>query len=262
MEGTVQDITKRKKIEEALASIQKARKKEIHHRIKNNLQVISSLLDLQAEKFRGRKGIKSEDVLEAFRERQCRVKSMVLIHEELHKSRGSDTVDFSSYLTRLVENLFQIYRLGNNDVSLHMDLEENIFFDMDTAIPLGMIINELVSNSLKYAFPDRAKGEIQIKLYREENKKDSLKNTSFILEVADNGVGIPESFEIKNRNSLGFQLVATLVDQLDGKLDLKRGNGMKFAMRFKLTKKKQASTRIRCVVFCVKIFEFPKFHTK
>jgi hypothetical protein len=99
---------------------------------------------------------------------------MALIHEELHKGRGSDTVDFSSYLVKLVENLFQIYKLGNNDVILHVDLEENLFFDMDTAIPLGIIINELVSNSLKYAFPSIAKGEIQIKLHREENKKTVL----------------------------------------------------------------------------------------
>ena len=146
-------------------------------------------------------------------------------------------MDFSSYLAKLVENLFQIYRLENTDVSFHMDLEENLFFDMDTAIPLGMIINELVSNSLKYAFPSIAKGEIQIKLHREENKKDSFHGTCFTLEVADNGVGIPETIEIETLNSLGFQLVTILVDQLDGKFDLNRDNGMKFAMRFTLNEK-------------------------
>ena len=118
-----------------------------------------------------------------------------------------------------------------------MDLEENLFFDMDTAVPLGMIINELVSNSLKYAFSGRVKGEIQIKLQSDENKKDSFNGTYFTLEVTDNGIGILETIEIETLNSLGFQLVTTLVDQLDGKFDLNRDNGMKFAMRFTLKEK-------------------------
>ena len=160
----VRDITERKEAEEALANIEIARKKEIHHRIKNNLQVISSLLDLQAEKFNNRKDIKDSEVLEAFRESQDRVISMALIHEELYKGGGIDTLDFSSYIEELAKNLFLTYRLGNTDISLNMDLEENIFFDMDTAVPLGMIVNELVSNSLKHAFIGRDKGEIQIKL--------------------------------------------------------------------------------------------------
>jgi len=118
-----------------------------------------------------------------------------------------------------------------------MDLEENFFFDMNTAVPLGMIINELFSNSLKHAFSGRAKGEIQIKLRREGNKKDRCKSPSFTLDVSDNGVGIPENFEIESLNSLGFQLVASLVDQLDGKFVLKRDNGMKFTMRFTVIEK-------------------------
>ena len=170
MRGTVQDITERKKAEEALANIEIARKKEIHHRIKNNLQVISSLLDLQAEKFKNREDIKDSEVLEAFRESQDRVISMALIHEELYKGGGIDTLNFSPYIEELAENLFLTYRLGNTDISLNMDLEENIFFDMDTAVPLGIIVNELVSNSLKHAFTGRDKGEIRIKLRREETE--------------------------------------------------------------------------------------------
>ena len=133
------------------------------------MQVISSLLDLQAEKFNNREDIKDSEVLEAFRESQDRVRSMALIHEELYKGGGIDTLDFSSYIEELAENLFLTYRLGNTDISLNMDLEENIFFDMDTAVPLGIIVNELVSNSLKHAFIGRDKGEIRIKLRREEN---------------------------------------------------------------------------------------------
>jgi two-component sensor histidine kinase len=237
MGATVQEITKRKKAEESLKKIENFREKEIHHRIKNNLQVISSLLDLQAEKFKYRKDIMDSEVLDAFREIQHRVISMALIHEELHEGNGGDKIGFSSYLEKLVENIFMTYRLGNVDVSLNMDLENKLFFEMDTAVPLGMIINELFSNSLKYAFPGRVKGEIQIKLRREENKKDCCKSTSFILEVSDNGVGIPENFEIEGLNSLGFQLIASLVDQLEGEFDLKSGNGMKFTMRFAVIEK-------------------------
>ena len=163
------DITNRKRAQEALANIETARKKEIHHRIKNNLQVISSLLDLQAEKFRDIGSVENSEVLSAFGESQDRVMSIALIHEELHEGRGTDALNFSPYLERLVQNLFQTYRLGNASTSLNIELEENIFLDMDIAVPLGIIINELVSNSLKYAFPGKNKGIIQIKLYREES---------------------------------------------------------------------------------------------
>ncbi|WP_461650163.1 sensor histidine kinase [Methanosarcina sp.] len=236
------DITKRKEAEEALANIETARKKEIHHRIKNNLQVISSLLDLQAEKFNNRKDIKDSEVLKAFKESQDRVISMALIHEELYKGGGFDTLDFSSYIEELAKNLFLTYRIGNVDARLSMDLEENVFFNMDTAVPLGIIINERVSNSLKYAFIDIDDGIIQIKLCREEsreirdnragNNDESLKSTSFILEVSDNGIGIPESFDLENPDSLGVQLVTALVDQLEGELELKRDNGTEFTIRF------------------------------
>jgi two-component sensor histidine kinase len=233
------DATERKKAEEALAKIEVARKQEIHHRIKNNLQVISSLLDLQAEKFMDRDDIKDSEVLEAFRESQDRVVSMALIHEELYKSGGIDTLDFSSYIEELADNLFLTYRLGNRDISLSMDLEENLFFDMDTSVPLGMIVNELVSNSLKHAFQGRDKGEIRIKLYREESaefESESCENTSFTLTVSDNGIGIPE-IDIEDFDTLGVQLVITLVDQLDGELELKRNNGTEFTFKFKVMEK-------------------------
>ena len=215
------DITKRKEAEEALTKIEIARKKEIHHRIKNNLQVISSLLDLQAEQFRNRDNIKDSEVLEAFRESQDRVTSMALIHEELYKGEEFETLNFSPYIQELADTLFHTYRLGNTDISLNMDLEENIFFDMDTAVPLGMIVNELVSNSLKHAFIGRDRGEIQIKLHREESTELESEDcqstsTSFTLTISDNGVGIPENLDIEELDSLGMQLVTSLVDQLDG----------------------------------------------
>jgi PAS domain S-box len=234
--GAASDITERRQAEEALAKIESARKQEIHHRIKNNLQVISSLLDLQAEKFRDKECIKDSEVLEAFRESQDRVISMALIHEELYKGGESDTLDFSSYMEELADNLFLTYRLGNENICLNLDFAENTFFDMDIAVPLGMIVNELVNNSLKYAFLDKKEGRIQIKLSREEDG-ECITNvnedcTTFVLNVSDNGGGIPESLDLEDVNSLGIQLVTSLVDQLDGELELKRNNGTEFIIRF------------------------------
>ena len=251
------DITERKVAEDALAKIETARKKEIHHRIKNNLQVISSLLDLQAEQFKGRKDIKDSEVLDAFRESQDRVISMALIHEELYRGGGFETLDFSPYIKELVENLFLTYRLGNTDISLTIDLQENVLFDMDTAVPLGMIVNELVSNSLKYAFSGIAKGEIRIKLHREEdvdciivkeeNKKEDFMSTTFVLTISDDGVGIPVDLNIEDVDSLGLQLVNSLVDQLDGELELKRNNGTEFTIRFTVTEINQKAEIINMV---------------
>jgi two-component sensor histidine kinase len=249
--GTFIDITERKKAEaklkytldnldklvrertlelekayNSLKEIEIARKQEIHHRIKNNLQVISSLLDLQAEKFNNRECIKDSEVLEAFRNSQDRVISMALIHEELYKGGGFETLNFSPYIEELAENLLQTYRVGSIDISLKMDLVENAYFDMDTAVPLGIIVNEIVSNSFKHAFPGRDKGEIQIKLCREKSfESEDCKSTTFVLTVSDNGIGIPEDLVIEDLDSLGMKLVTTLVDQLDGELELKRDNG-------------------------------------
>jgi PAS domain S-box-containing protein len=207
----VTDLTEQKKNEEIIAAERLARsiveqaaedirKKEIHHRIKNNLQVISSLLDLQAEYF------EDEKIREAFRESQNRVILMALIHEELYKGEGTDTLDFSAYLQKLAENLFQTYSLNSKNIHLYMDLEENSFFDMDTAVPLGIIVNELISNSLKYAFTEDQEGEIRIQLCREE-KNNETRESLFSLTISDNGKGIPEDMELENVESLGLQLV-------------------------------------------------------
>ncbi|AKB81566.1 sensory transduction histidine kinase [Methanosarcina barkeri 3] len=235
--GMLTDITERKKAEEILANLETARKKEIHHRIKNNLQVISSLLDLQAEQFKNRECIGNSEVLEAFRESQDRVISMALIHEELYRGKELDKLNFSPYIEELASTLFHTYRLGNTSISLSMDLEDDLFFDIDTAVPLGIIVNELVSNSLKHAFSDRERGEIRIKLHREKTTGFEIENrestsTSFILTISDNGVGIPENLNIEDLDSLGMQLVTSLVDQLDGELELKRDGGTEFTIRF------------------------------
>lgn len=243
-QGTIYDITERKETEEFLANIKIARQREIHHRIKNNLQVISSLLDLQAEKFNSMECVKNFEVLEAFRESQDRVISIALIHEELHEGEGTEKLNFSPYLKKLIDNLFQTYRLGDAAISLKTELEENIFFDMDIAVPLGLIVNELVSNSLKHAFPDGKNGEIRIRLSRnnesgclKEEKGPEGKSTEFNLTVSDNGKGIPETINFENPETLGLQLVSILVNQLEGEIELKRENGTEFSMRFKVENK-------------------------
>ncbi|MFZ2497476.1 MAG: PAS domain S-box protein [Methanosarcina sp.] len=233
------DITKRREAEEALTNLEVVRQKEIHHRIKNNLQVISSLMDLQAEKFSNKECINNSEVLEAFRESQDRIASIALIHEELHGGEGEEALNFSLYIEKLVENLLRTYSLGNTDVSLNIDLEESVFFDMDVAVPLGMIVNEIVSNSLKYAFPNRENGEVQIKLFSEKSEykhdnegKFSGESTEYTLIVSDNGVGIPEKIDFKNSDTLGLQLVNLLVDQLNGMIELNREKGTEFIVKF------------------------------
>ncbi|MGB9939435.1 MEDS domain-containing protein [Methanosarcina sp.] len=237
MKGTVQDITERKRAEEALAKIEEARIKEIHHRIKNNLQIISSLLSLQAEKF------SDVEVLDAFKDSQNRVASMALIHEELFRGKGTDNLDFAAYIQKLTRELFSSYNLRNEDINLKLNLEE-AYLGMDTAIPLGIIINELVSNSLKHAFPDGKKWEISINLKKTEdfsvNKQDSKadckcdlnKDFQYILTVSDNGKGIPEEVDLRDPDSLGLQLVNILVEQIDGCIELRRDKGTEFAIGF------------------------------
>lgn len=242
LQGAVYDITGQKEAEESLKKVEEIRKKEIHHRIKNNLQVISSLLELQAERF------DEKEVLEAFRESQNRVATMAIIHEELYRSKNSETLDFSEYLQKLTSDLFHSYIVRKGDIRMELDIEE-IFLGMDTAVPLGIIINELVSNSLKHAFPQGRKGEIRIKLCRvEENgenksisnstnnigaKSSVDKSNQYSLVVSDNGLGFPEKLDFRNTGSLGLQLVNILVEQLEGTIELQNGAGTTFKILFK-----------------------------
>ena len=220
--GVLLDITKRKKAEEALLKTENIRKKEIHHRIKNNLQVISSLLSLQADQF------SDEKVKEAFQDSQDRVISMSLIHEELYKTGDSGALDFAAYLQKLATELLKSYKIGTEDIRLKLDLEK-VSLKMDTAIPLGIIVSELVSNSLKHAFPRGRNGEIRIKLYRTENEDTS----QFTLIVSDDGVGLSGNTDFRNTSSLGLQLVNALVEQINGSIELEKEAGTGFRIRFK-----------------------------
>jgi PAS domain S-box-containing protein len=249
-QGVVIDITERKIAEEAFIKAEEMRKKEISHRIKNNLQIVSCLLDLQAEKFSDR------EVIEAFRESENRIQSMSLIHQELCESGKLDSLDFSSYLSKLIEDLTRVYDTENHKVLVTMNIR-SIFLGVDTAVPLGIVINELFTNSLKYAFSEESCGKICISLLREKDKQEEdgndisgetfsartpyLKSSSpasrtyetLTLIFEDNGKGFPEEVDLKNPDTLGLQLVNTLVEQIEGSIDLERGRGTKFTIKFK-----------------------------
>jgi PAS domain S-box-containing protein len=238
IQGYAYDITQKKKAEETLEKAEAIGMREIHHRIKNNLQIVSSLLSLQADKFR------DKDVIEAFRESENRVVSMSIIHEELHKSEDTISIDFAAYLRKLTSELLYSYRIGNKKVKLSLDVDHT-FLGIDTAIPLGIIINELFSNSLKYAFPGDADGEIRISLYRDpetyvsdsapESNNDIESSEAcpgFTLIYSDSGGHFPESIDFKNPDTLGLQLVNALVEQLDGTIELEKGEETKFTIRF------------------------------
>jgi len=218
----------RKRVEEQLNSSLKEKEvllKEIHHRVKNNMQVISSLLNLQS----GR--IKSQDILEMFKESQDRIRSMSLIHERLYQSEDLARIDFSHYIQNLAKHLFQSYRIDPEAVVLQTDVRD-VSLDINKAIPCGLIINELISNSLKYAFPQAKKadkkkgkkGEIDIQLTAENGKVSLL--------VKDNGIGLPEDLDIEMADSFGLQLVTTLVNQLNGNIDIKGKPGATFKITF------------------------------
>lgn len=216
------DITDRKKAETALRTSLKEKEvllKEIHHRVKNNLQVISSLLKLQSAY------IKDEQALGLFIDSYNRVKSMALIHEKLYQSSTLAKINAYDYINNLADNLFRSYSVSSASVELNMEIDR-IELDIDTAIPCGLIINELVSNSLKYAFSGRTKGEININFLQQSNN-------NITLSVSDNGVGLPPDFDIEKVNSLGLQLVYNLTNQLDGELEIKCDSGTFFQINFK-----------------------------
>ncbi len=192
--------------------------KEIHHRVKNNIQIICSLLSLQS------RNIKDKKALELIKESQNQIRSMLMIHEDLYQSANLAKIDFSNYVNNLVINLFNAYRVDRTLIKKRIDIKK-IFLKIDLAIPCTLIINELVSNSLKYAFPNKREGEIFIKL----SKVDKI---YYELVVSDNGVGLPKNINLRKKNSLGLNLVSTLIKQIYGKLEIKKSKGTKFIIKF------------------------------
>jgi two-component sensor histidine kinase len=188
--------------------------KEIHHRVKNNLQVIASLLALQSD------AIKDPEELVLFQESQDRVKSMALIHETLYQSSNLARCNFAQYLDTLTAHLLQSYGAPRH-ITLHCDTGD-VFLDLDTAIPCGLILNELLSNALKHAFPNGQEGEVAVTLHAEPD--------SLTLSVRDTGVGFPIGLDFRHTDSLGLQLVGMLTEQLDGTITLERTNGTTFTL--------------------------------
>jgi len=217
-----EDITERKEYERQLEESIKEKEvllKEVHHRVKNNMQVISSILNLQSSY------IEDETALAILRESQDRIKSMSFVHESLYQSKTLSEVNFSEYVQNIARNLFHSYGRPEGGLSLDFDLEE-VFLNLDTSIPCGLIINEVVSNSLKYAFQGREKGVIRIEFSK-------LADGKLKLIVSDNGIGLPDNFDIENAESLGLQLVTTLVTQVSGELKIDTSNGTEFNIVFK-----------------------------
>ncbi|PKL67448.1 MAG: hypothetical protein CVV28_06210 [Methanobacteriales archaeon HGW-Methanobacteriales-1] len=220
------DITERKQAENKI--IQSLQEKEvlireIHHRVKNNMQIISSLLNLQMQHE------DLDETVNVLKESQGRVKSMAMIHEKLYQSPNFTDINFKEYIDKLVFDIFYSYGIKIGTIKSVLDIED-INLNIETAIPLGLIVNEMVTNIVKYAFP-KDKGTITINL---KSLPDRMQ-----LTIRDDGIGLPEYLDIENTETLGFQLVNSLVSQIDGKIELYRVNGTEFKITFKELKYKE-----------------------
>ncbi len=190
--------------------------KEIHHRVKNNLQIISSLLYLQSD------SISDKDDREKIRDSQNRVKSIAIVHEKLYNSRDFSRIDFHEYVESLVSYLLGTYNINKDSIKVKIKIK-NIYLDIERAIPCCLIINELVTNSLKYAFPE-GKGELSIEMSRKDHK--------YMLKVKDNGTGLPDDIDLENIKTLGMELVFNLSEQIEGTVEIVRVKGTTFNIVF------------------------------
>jgi PAS domain S-box-containing protein len=219
--GTCMDLTERKDMEDQLRRMLKEKEsllREVHHRVKNNLQVISSLLNLQSA------SIKDPVVNQLFRECQVRITSIALLHETLHRSHDLSRIKMGDYIRTLTGHLFRSYGVDPNVISLELNVDD-VEFDIDTGLTCGLIIDELVSNCLKHAFIDDSSGTVHIDLL------DHVDGT-FTLCVSDNGIGIPKDGVLNNPDSLGLELVTLLAEKLDGSTELRSGAGTEWQIRF------------------------------
>jgi len=214
------EIEERKIAEEKLKSSLKEKEillKEIHHRVKNNLQIILSLLYIQGD------SIHDDIALAKFKESQSQIRSISLVHEKLYQSNDLSRIDFAEYIQGLSSYLFYTYNVDNRLIKLRIKAD-NIYLPVDKAIPCALIINELITNSLKHAFPKENKGIISIKL----RKKDSI----YILQFSDNGTGLPEELDINHVNTIGLDLIINLVEQIDGFLEFDTHKGTSYKITF------------------------------
>ena len=219
---TIIDVTERKREEDRIAASLAEKElllKEIHHRVKNNLQIISGLLYLQSNR------TSDNVVITALRESEQRIRSMAMIHEALYKSDDLARIDFKRYIKDLTGYLVSSFGVSTNKVTLKVDIEDKLL-GFDIAIPCGLIVNELVSNSLKYAFPDNRSGEIEVCLR-------TINDEVYELSVSDNGVGMPDGFDLSRSDSLGIRLVSRLAErQLHGTFKLDDTGNTRCVVRF------------------------------
>jgi PAS domain S-box-containing protein len=219
----LRDVTQRRAADEKIRASLREKEvllQEIHHRVKNNLQVVSSLLSLQS------RGVLDEDTRQKFKESQNRVHSMALIHEQLYQSPSLSEINYPQYIRQLAAHLFRSYRVSSSRIELQTYIDD-LRLGVDVAVPCGLIINELVSNSLKYGFPNGRGGVIRIELHRQPEGRATL-------SVVDNGVGLPEEVGFWNTQTLGLRLVGTLVKQLEGNVEVDRSKGTSVHVTFQL----------------------------
>jgi PAS domain S-box-containing protein len=218
------EVTERKKAEEKIKTSLREKEvllKEIHHRVKNNMQVISSILNLQS------KYVKDKQALEIFKNGQSRIRSMALVHEKLYESEDLANIDFAEYVRSITHYLFGLHEISPL-IRLNIDIK-GVLLDVNTAVPCSLIINELLSNSLKYAFPGEREGKICVGLYSDKGNK-------FTLIVKDDGIGFPKDTDFRKTESLGMQLVIMLVEQLGGTIELDKSKGTRFTIKFETPK--------------------------
>lgn len=192
---------------------------EVHHRVKNNLQIISSLMNLQASY------TKDEKFLALIRECRNRIISMSMIHEMLYRTRDLSRIQVSDYLKTLTLSINSSFSGSNSAVIFEYKIDDKIYLEAERMIPIGLIVNEAVSNSFKYAFPDR-EGIIRVQF--------TATKTHFRLKIEDNGIGLPKDLRTEDFESLGIQLIGALSDQLSAELKILRENGLGYELRFKI----------------------------
>jgi two-component sensor histidine kinase len=217
----VAEVKERKSTEDKLKSLLEEKEllmKEVHHRVKNNMTVIYSLLNLQADK------VEDGQYKEMFNDSMNRIKTMSSIHEKLYRSEDLSRIVFSDYISDLADRMYESYGLSPQTVKLKKDIDR-IILGIDAATPCGLIVGELLSNALKYAFPEGRQGEIRVSLCEHDDEVE--------LTVSDNGKGIPEGVDFRNTGTLGLNLVNALVRQLQGKIKLYRENGAGFQITFR-----------------------------
>jgi len=220
--AAARDITKRKQAEGQLHASLREKEillKEIHHRMKNNMQVISSLLDLQAM------ASGKQELTELLHESQRRIQVMALIHEKLYNSNDFTRIDMAGYIKSLSQELLQSYQINPRKIDLIIQTD-GVYLDISMAIPCGLILNELISNTLKHAFPEDRHGELQIIMRETRNKEIEI-------IVLDNGLGMPDDVDIHHPLTVGLHLVSGLVkNQLSGQIKVRRDNGTRFRIIF------------------------------